>query len=92
MAAIAGDLTKSILGQTDAAKAFRPWWESMKDGLMYAMVVMGMVTLPMTFLSGTPLDCTIHPALWTISTNVTYDIGFDFPMGTISNTDMVRKI
>ena len=41
MAAIAGDLSNSILGQSDAAKAFRPWWESMKDGLMYAMVVMG---------------------------------------------------
>ena len=24
----------------------------------------GMVTLPMTFLSNTPLDCTIHHSLW----------------------------
>jgi len=41
MAAIAGDLTKAVLGHTDATKAFRPWWDSMGDGLMYAMVVMG---------------------------------------------------
>ena len=25
---------------------------------------LGMVTLPMTFLSNTPLDCTIHHSLW----------------------------
>ena len=24
----------------------------------------GMVTLPMTFLSNTPIDCTIHHSLW----------------------------
>ncbi len=111
MAAIAGDLSNSILGQSDAAKAFRPWWESMKDGLMYAMVVMGenknpffyfkkcavyvgiagMITLPMTFLSGrTPLDCTIHPGLWQISSNQTYEFEeFEFT-GSISSQDMVQ--
>ncbi len=41
MAALAGDLTKQILGQSDAAKAFRPWWDNMEDGLMYALVIMG---------------------------------------------------
>ena len=41
MAALAGDLTKTILGQSDAAKAFRPWWDSIEDGIMYALVVMG---------------------------------------------------
>ena len=57
----------------------RPWWDVMEDSMMYFFVVMseykqcclfaelwwpGMVTLPMTFLSNTPLDCTIHHSLW----------------------------
>ena len=41
MAALAGDLTKQILGQSDAVKAFRPWWDSLEDGIMYALVIMG---------------------------------------------------
>ena len=84
MAALAGDLSKQLLGQSDASKAFRPWWDTIEDGVMYSLVVMGnfqcdycqrrefnclitftgVITLPMTFLSGTPLDCTIHPNLW----------------------------
>ena len=27
MAQLAGDLSKAIMGQTDAEKAFRPWWD-----------------------------------------------------------------
>ena len=29
----------------------------------------GMVSLPMTFLSNTPLDCTVHHSLWPNSTH-----------------------
>ena len=64
MAALAGDLSKMIMGHSDAAKAFRPWWDSMEDGLMYSFVVMGLVTLPMTFLSNTPIECAFHSDYW----------------------------
>lgn len=64
MAQLAGDLSKAIMGQSDAEKAFRPWWDHLEDKLLYFFVVMSMVTLPMTFLSNTPLDCTIHSSLW----------------------------
>ena len=37
--------------------------------LLYTFVVMSMVTLPMTFLSNTPLDCTVHHSLWPNSTH-----------------------
>ena len=30
MAQLAGDLSKAIMGQTDAEKAFRPWCETKK--------------------------------------------------------------
>ena len=54
------------------------------------MGIPGMITLPMTFLSGrTPLDCTIHPGLWQISSNQTYEFDeFEFT-GSISSQDMV---
>ena len=41
MAALAGDLSRKILGHSDAAKAFRPWWDTLEDNLLYAFVVMG---------------------------------------------------
>ena len=41
MAALAGDLSKQILGHSDATKAFRPWWDVVQDGIMYSLVVMG---------------------------------------------------
>ena len=41
MAALAGDLSKQLLGQSDASKAFRPWWDTIEDGVMYSLVVMG---------------------------------------------------
>ena len=41
MAALAGDLSKAILGQSDAAKAFRPWWDVLEDNLLYSFVIFG---------------------------------------------------
>ena len=41
MANLAGDLSRTIFGQSDAVKAFRPWWIVMEDYVMYAMVLMG---------------------------------------------------
>jgi hypothetical protein len=41
MAALAGDLSKQILSHSDAARAFRPWWDNLEDSLMYSLVIMG---------------------------------------------------
>ena len=43
MAAIAGDLSRKILGHSDANKAFRPWWDNIEDNCLYAFVVIGKV-------------------------------------------------
>ena len=43
MAAIAGDLSRKILGHSDANKAFRPWWDNIEDSCLYAFVVIGKV-------------------------------------------------
>lgn len=78
MAALAGDLSKQILGHSDAAKAFRPWWDNLEDSIMYAFVVIGLILLPMTFLSGTPVACAVHPDSWAgnyTSPNLSYEGG-----------------
>ena len=36
MAQLAGDLSKAIMGQTDAEKAFRPWCENQKDAKVFS--------------------------------------------------------
>ena len=41
MAALAGDLSKEILGDREFAKAFKPWWDNVESGIMYSLVIMG---------------------------------------------------
>ena len=45
MAALAGDLSRQILSHSDAARAFRPWWDNLEDSLMYSLVIMGELDL-----------------------------------------------
>ena len=40
MAALAGDLSKVILGHSEADKAFRPWWDVIEDYTLYFFVIM----------------------------------------------------
>lgn len=41
MAVLGTVLAKEVLGFDDANKAFRPWWDTTQDFLMYGMVVLG---------------------------------------------------
>ena len=41
MAVLGTALAKEILGFDDANKAFRPWWDTTQDLVMYGMVVLG---------------------------------------------------
>ena len=41
MAVLGTALAKELLGFDDANKAFRPWWDTTQDFLMYGMVVLG---------------------------------------------------
>jgi hypothetical protein len=61
MAAVAGEVSKQIKGHSEGAKGFRPWWDVIEDNLLYSFVVLGLITLPMTFFSKTPIECTKHP-------------------------------
>ena len=50
----------------------------------------GMVTLPMTFLSNTPIDCTIHHSLW--PTNFTNKGSHTLQWASDSTQSIVQKI
>ena len=41
MAALAGDLSKQILGHSESTKAFRPWWDNIEDQILYGFVLTG---------------------------------------------------
>lgn len=41
MAALAGDLSKQILGHSESVKAFRPWWDNLEDQILYGFVLTG---------------------------------------------------
>ena len=51
-------LKKNVLGHSDAEKAFRPWWDTFEDFLLYGLVMLGVITVPTAMATGTPLDCT----------------------------------
>ena len=46
-----------VLGHSEAEKAFRPWWDSLEDYLIYGLVMIGVVLVPTAIITGTPLDC-----------------------------------
>ena len=43
MAALGGELSRKILTHSDAEKAFRPWWDTLEDNLLYAFVILGKI-------------------------------------------------
>ena len=57
MAAIGAALMGKVLGHSEAEKAFRPWWDSLEDYLIYGLVMIGVVLVPTAIITGTPLDC-----------------------------------
>jgi len=57
MAAVGSFLMGRLLGHSEAEKAFRPWWDSLEDNLIYGLVLVGLIVVPTAIIMGTPLDC-----------------------------------
>ena len=57
MAAIGAALIGNMLGHTASEKAFRPWWDSIEDYLIYSLVLLGIILVPTAIITGTPLEC-----------------------------------
>ena len=47
MAALDGDVRKSLLDRTDAEKAFRPWWDAIEDLLLNTLIGLGKINQPL---------------------------------------------
>ena len=41
MGAVASIVAKSVFGHSDAENAFRPWWDSVQDHLIYGLITTG---------------------------------------------------
>ena len=57
MAAIGTLLINKAFRHSQAEKAFRPWWDSLEDFLIYSLVILGVITVPTAIITNTPLDC-----------------------------------
>ena len=38
---------------------YRPWWDKLEDYLLYGLVMIGLITLPNSFVLGKNLECTL---------------------------------
>ena len=57
MAAIGTALMRKVLSHSAVEKAFRPWWDTLEDYLIYSLVMLGLILVPTTIIMRTPLNC-----------------------------------
>jgi len=58
MGAVASSVAKSVLGHSDAENAFRPWWDTVQDHLIYGLITTGVIAFPKAMLNTSPIWCT----------------------------------
>ena len=58
MASLGGALINKVLGHSEAEEAFRPWWDTLEDLLIYGLVMLGLLVVPTAMVMETPLECT----------------------------------
>jgi hypothetical protein len=59
---------------------------------IFNIFYLGVVLLPMTFLSGTPVECTIHPTLWENMNNEPPDEDYEYEDYEDDVLDSIPKI
>ena len=57
MATLGAQLMVKALSHTQVEKLFRPWWDSVEDHLIYALVIMSLMVLPTAIIINIPLNC-----------------------------------
>jgi len=58
MASLGSALINKVFGHSEAEDAFRPWWDSLEDFLIYGLVMLGLLVVPTAMVMKTPLECT----------------------------------
>ena len=57
MASLGAQLMVKALSHTQAEKLFRPWWDSVEDHLIYALVILSLIVFPTAIIISTPINC-----------------------------------
>lgn len=58
MATLGSAILNRVLGHSEAEKVFRPWWDNLEDLLVYGLVMLGLMVVPTSLVTGNPLECT----------------------------------
>lgn len=58
MATLGSAILNKVLGHSEAEKVFRPWWDKLEDLLVYGLVMLGLMVVPTSLVTGNPLECT----------------------------------
>merc|ERR1711971_1156681 len=57
MAALGAAVMGKVMGKTEAEEAFRPWWDSLSDYILYGLAMISVVLLPTAMFTASPLWC-----------------------------------
>merc|ERR1711971_306350 len=57
MAALGAAVMGKVMGKTEAEEAFRPWWDSLSDYILYGLAMISVVLLPTAMFTAAPLWC-----------------------------------
>eukprot|EP00092_Neocalanus_flemingeri_P023673 GFUD01025675.1.p1 GENE.GFUD01025675.1~~GFUD01025675.1.p1 ORF type:complete len:440 (+),score=100.43 GFUD01025675.1:24-1322(+) len=59
MALIGTQLMSKVFGQSKAEKAFRTWWDTVEDYMIYSLVALGLAVMPTAMVTSSQLECTL---------------------------------
>jgi len=57
MALLGAAVMGKVMGKTEAEGAFRPWWDSLSDYILYGLAMISVVLLPTAMFTESPLWC-----------------------------------
>jgi len=57
MAMLGAAVMGKVMGKSEAEEAFRPWWDSLSDYILYGLAMISVVLLPTAMFTASPLWC-----------------------------------
>jgi len=59
MAMLGTTLMSGMMSHSDAEKMFRPWWDNIRDYVVYGLIMLGLIVSPTAIFNSTPLFCNL---------------------------------
>ena len=60
MAVVGDQLLTRVFGHSKAERAFRTWWDTVEDYMVYSLVTMGLIVMPTALVVNKPLHCNFY--------------------------------